>query len=122
METYVKTDDINLDNLNIDLSEILSKIQINADAITMSYQPSTTLTGSWPSPKGIITTLSAEHDVDMFLLRESDQNAVDKYIRDELARKIAKQLIEEDLLDIQTCEDISTNTYKVRATVKIIQE
>lgn len=121
METYVKTDDINLDNLNIDLSEILSKIQLSGDSLKMTY-PASTMSGCWTAPKGTVTTISAEHDIDMALLRDEDQNGIDKYIKDELARKIAKQLIEEDLLQIQTCDDITNMTHRVRATVKIIQE
>lgn len=68
------------------------------------------------------TTLSVEHTVDWSLLRDENQAAVEEYIRNELARKLADKMIEEDLLQIQTSDDPMLMEKKVRATVKFIQE
>lgn len=77
--------------------------------------------GSLSFPKEKTVTLAAEHVVDSALVRENPEN-MENYIRCELAQKLAKQLIEEDLIQIQSSEDIATmNTY-FRATVKVIQE
>lgn len=71
--------------------------------------------------KDKIVELSAAHIVDAWLVRD-DPMTTENYIRDELARKLAKQLIEEDLIQIQSCEDINSMTTTFRAQVKVIQE
>lgn len=77
--------------------------------------------GSLSFPKEKTVTLAAEHSVDSALVRENPEN-MENYIRCELARKLAQQLIDEDLIQIQSCEDIETMNTRFRATVKIIQE
>ena len=69
-----------------------------------------------------IVSLSVEHTIDWALLHEENPAAVERYIRNELARKIADKLIEEDLLSIQVSDDPALMEHKVRATVRFIQE
>lgn len=76
---------------------------------------------SFTIPPEKTVELAAEHVVDSVLMRESPENT-ENYIRYELARKLAQQLIDEDLIQIQSCEDIETMNTHFRATVKIIQE
>ena len=66
-------------------------------------------------------TLCAEQIVDATIVH-ADPSGVDMYIKQELARKLAEKMIEEDLITIETDSDISTLDYKVRAKVKLIQE
>ena len=77
---------------------------------------------SWTMPtKDNTVELVAEETVDNDLIR-NDPNGIDQFIKLELARKIAKMMVEEDLIQIQSCEDPVTMTTRVRAKVKIIQE
>lgn len=77
---------------------------------------------SWTIPnKNNTVELVAEETVDNDLIR-NDPNGIDQFIKLELARKIAKMIVEEDLIQIQSCEDPVTMITKVRAKVKIIQE
>ena len=73
-------------------------------------------------PQNNIVTLQVDHVLDMSLLRDEDSNTIDRYLKEELARKIAKQMIEEDLIQIQYDDDPSTLDRTYRATVKFIQE
>lgn len=65
--------------------------------------------------------LSAAYTIDTTLVRD-DPAGIENYIREKLARKIAKQLIEEDLIQIQSDEDIEHMNTTFRARVKVIQE
>ena len=56
------------------------------------------------------------------MLIRDDPASMERYVRDELARKLAKQLIEEDLIQIQSCEDIEHMNTIFRAKVKVVQE
>ncbi len=64
--------------------------------------------------------IQAEHIIDYKF--HGDQTEQDKYIKAELAQKIAKQLIDEDLIQIQVDDDPASLNKRVRAKVKIIQE
>ena len=72
-------------------------------------------------PKEKIVDLAVEQVVDTILIRDNPAG-MEQYIREELARKLAKQLIEEDLIQIQSCEDIATMNTTFRAKVKMVQE
>ena len=69
-----------------------------------------------------IITLNAEYDIGRELLEENDPNTLDQYVKYKLAQEIAKQLIDEDLIQIQVNDDPATLDKKVRAKIKIIQE
>ena len=105
-------------------------LTINTDALQQSIESiKETLSSFTMGPSYITmyhgkepTTLSVEHTVSWSLLHDDDPAAVEEYIRNELARKIAKKLIEEDLLLIQTSDDPATMDRTVRATVKLLQE
>lgn len=77
--------------------------------------------GSSSFPKDKIIELSVAHTVDTTLVRD-DPASMENYIREELARKLAKHLIEEDLIQIQSCEDIEHMNTIFRAKVNILQE
>ena len=68
-----------------------------------------------------IITLKVAHTVDTMLVRD-DPASIENYIREELARKLAKQLIEEDLIQIQSDEDIETMNTTFHTQLKVIQE
>ena len=104
-----------------------SEIMNTADALRV-LSSSITGTGFSMAP-GCITfkeqkpvTLIAEHIIDSSLFYNVNPQDLEEYIRTQLAQKIAKKIIEEDLIKIQVSDDPSTMTHKARATVKIIQE
>lgn len=72
-------------------------------------------------PKEKIVNLAVEQIVDTTLIHD-DPASMEQYIRNELAQKLAKQLIEEDLIQIQSCEDIMTMNTIFRAKIKVVQE
>lgn len=68
------------------------------------------------------TTLSAAitlQDWQQYLL---GPEGVERQIRAELARQFVDAILNEDLIQIHTDRDISTNTLIARAQLKIIQE
>ena len=76
---------------------------------------------SFPLPKEKTVDLTVEHAIDTTLVRD-DPASAEQYIRNELAQKLAKQLIEEDLIQIQSCEDITNMNTIFRAKIKVVQE
>ena len=68
-----------------------------------------------------IIKLSVQENIDLYSTRQEPE-AIEMYIRRELAQKLAEKMIEEDLLYIQTSDDPMTMERTVRATVKFIQE
>lgn len=89
------------------------------NSIKSSTTPNKIVIGGQPlrQPEVII---QAEHIIDYKF--HGDQTEQDRYIKNELALKIAKQLVDEDLIQIQINDDPFTLNKKVRAKVKIIQE
>lgn len=73
-------------------------------------------------PPDNIVTLKADHVIDISLLRDEDPNAIDMYLKKELARKLADKMIEEDVIKIQYSDDPATLDRTYRATVKFVQE
>lgn len=69
-----------------------------------------------------IITLNAEYDIDRELLEENDPNTLDQYVKYKLAQEIAKQLVNEDLIQIQVSDNPVELNKKIRAKIKIIQE
>lgn len=78
--------------------------------------------GSFSIPKEKIVDLVAELAVDTTMVIHEDPASLDRYIREELAQKLAKQLIEEDLIQIQGHKDTETLDTIFRAKIKVIQE
>lgn len=76
---------------------------------------------SFSLPKEKTVDLTAEQVVDTMLIRDNPAG-MEQYIRNELAQKLAKQLIEEDLIQIQSCEDIEHMNTIIRAKIKVVQE
>ena len=68
-----------------------------------------------------VVELLAEEIIDRDLIRNANPNDIDRYIKDNLARKLADKMIEEDLITIYSDLDID-NTQTFRAKVKIVQE
>lgn len=96
----------------------------NVDAATLFKLFSPPISSGFKSlsfPKDKIIELSVADTVDTTLVRE-DPTGIENYIRYELARKIANQLIEEDLIQIQSDEDIALKNTTFRVRVKVIQE
>ena len=69
-----------------------------------------------------IITLNAEYSIDRELLEENDPNTLDQYVKYKLAQEIAKQLVNEDLIQIQVSDNPVELNKKIRAKIKIIQE
>ena len=67
--------------------------------------------------------LCAEYEIEKELL-SADPNQADRFIKMSLARKLAKQMVDEDLIKIYHDTSISTapEKEKFRAEVKFIQE
>ena len=76
---------------------------------------------SFSFPKEKTVDLVVEQAVTTALARDNPAN-VDEYIRTRLARQLAEKLIEEDLIQIQSCEDIETKNTTFRAKIKVVQE
>lgn len=76
---------------------------------------------SFSFPKEKTVDLTAEQVVDTMLIRDNPAS-MEQYIRNELAQKLAQQLIEEDLIQIQSCEDIEHMNTIIRAKIKVVQE
>ena len=76
---------------------------------------------SFTIPPEKTVELTAEHVVNSALVRDNPEN-MENYIRAELAQKLAKQLIEEDLIQIQSCEDIEHMNTTFCAKIKVVQE
>lgn len=93
----------------------------NIDAATLLKWFAPPIGSGFQPLKDRTIELSVAHTVDTTLVRD-DPAGMENYIREELARKIAKQLIEEDLIQIQSDEDINLMTTTFRARVKVIQE
>lgn len=96
---------------SIDSTTLLSLLASN---ITSGFGPL-----SFPKEKTV--RLTAELVADSKSVRKNPED-MENYIRYELALKLAQQLIDEDLIQIQSCEDIETMNTHFRATVKVIQE
>lgn len=98
---------------------------ISMDAATLLnnlyIQPMSSGFGSFSLPKDKTIELSAAHTVDTMLVHD-DPASMENYIRDKLARQLAQQLIEEDLIQIQSCEDIEHMLTTFCAKVKVVQE
>lgn len=99
---------------NVNATDVATLLNLFASNTTSGF-------GSLSFPKEKTVKLSAEHVVDSVLVRENPEN-MENYIRCELARKLAQQLIDEDLIQIQSCEDMEHMNMTFRATVKVIQE
>lgn len=91
------------------------------DAATLFNLFAPPIGSGFKSFKDKIIELSVADTVDTTLVRE-DPAGIENYIREEFARKIAKQLIEEDLIQIQSDEDVKFKNTTFRARVKVIQE
>lgn len=102
------------------LAQVISNIETTVKANnTINLTPNKIVINgqSLKQPEVII---QAEHIIDYKF--HGNQTEQDRYIKNELALKIAKQLVDEDLIQIQVNDDPATLDKKVRAKVKIIQE
>ena len=107
---------INSETLAQAISNIETAVKANN---TINLTPNKIVISGKPlrQPEVII---QAEHIIDYRF--HGNQTEHDEYIKADLARKIAKQLVDEDLIQIQINDDPFTLNKKVRAKVKIIQE
>ena len=69
----------------------------------------------------MITALQASTTIDLQMMKMSQQE-IENYIRQDLARQLADTILNEDLIQIYTDKDLSTNTLTARTQLKIIQE
>lgn len=91
----------------INTMDLFSMLSSNHNACTMTREKT--------------VELAAECVVETSLVRSSPSE-MENYIRCELARKLAEQLIAEDLIPMLVDNDIETLTTKVRTKIKVIQE
>ena len=73
-------------------------------------------------PTDNIVTLQVDHVLNMSLLHDEDQNALDLYLKKELVRKLANKMIEEDIIKLEYCDNPVTFDRTYRVTVKFVQE
>lgn len=69
----------------------------------------------------MITALQASTTIDLQMMKMNPQE-IENYIRQDLARQLADTILNEDLIQIYTDRDLSTNTLTARTQLKIIQE
>ena len=69
----------------------------------------------------MITALQASTTIDLQMMKMNPQE-IENYIRQDLARQLADTILNEDLIQIYTDKDLSTNTLTARTQLKIIQE
>lgn len=119
-ELLEKIEEYNKGGLFNEPATFNSKVN-HIDAATLLKWFASPINSGFKSLKDRTIELSVTHTVDTTLVRD-DPAGMENYIREELARKIAKQLIEEDLIQIQSDEDIELMTTTFRARVKMIQE
>jgi len=68
-----------------------------------------------------MTLLQASTTIDLQIMKMSPQE-IENYIRQDLARQLADTILNEDLIQIYTDKDLSTNTLTARAWLKVVQE
>jgi len=68
-----------------------------------------------------MTLLQASTTIDLQMMKMSPQE-IENYIRQDLARQLADTILNEDLIQIYTDKDLSTNTLTARAWLKVVQE
>lgn len=66
--------------------------------------------------------LQAEYVVNDYDIKNMDPMYLERQIKEELALQIARQMIDEDVIEILTNHEIDTMTTRTRAKVKIVQE
>ena len=126
-----------MENLTINTNAILSKMQeeeirLKNEQLANIMRTYNTIGGFSMGPCSItfnsVTSsdpikLCAEYEIEKELL-SADPNQADRFIKMSLARKLAKQMVDEDLIKIYHDTSISTapEKEKFRAEVKFIQE
>jgi len=68
-----------------------------------------------------MTLLQASTTIDLQMMKMNPQE-IENYIRQDLARQLADTILNEDLIQIYTDKDLSTNTLTARAWLKVVQE
>lgn len=68
------------------------------------------------------TTLKAATTLSDWQWMEMSPQEIEDHIRQELAQQLVKAILNEDLIQIYTNRDLSTNTLTARTQLKIIQE
>ena len=76
----------------------------------------------YTEPQQNTVELIAEEIIDRNLLSITDATSLDKYIKTQLAQKIAQKIIEEDLIEIYSDLDINSNIQRFKAKIKFVQE
>ena len=79
-----------------------------------------TWTMNIPTPVNI-TELDERITIDTNLIRQNPQKA-EQEIRSQVALQLAMKLIDEDLINFSSDEDIPFGTTTIRGTIKIVQE
>lgn len=69
-----------------------------------------------------VITLRAEATISDSTATRIDAASLDFRLKEELAYRIAKQLVDEDLIDIKYDHDIMAMESRLRATIKVVQE
>jgi len=69
----------------------------------------------------MMTLLQASTTIDLQMMKMNPQE-IENYIRQDLARQLADTILNEDLIQIYTDKDLSTNTLTARAWLKVVQE
>lgn len=110
-----------MNNKLLEMIEEYNKSGLFNEPTTVNNNTGAAALLKWFAPQDKTIELSVADTVDTTLVRDYPAD-IENYIREVLARKIAKQLIEEDLIQIQSDEDIEHKSTTFRARVKVIQE
>ena len=70
----------------------------------------------------ITTLLQASTTLSDWQWMEMSPQEIEDHIRQDLAQQLVKAIINEDLIQIYTNRDLSTNTLTARTLLKIVQE
>lgn len=69
----------------------------------------------------MMTLLQASTTIDLQMMKMNPQE-IENYIRQDLAQQFVDTILNEDLIQIHTDKDLSTNTLTARAWLKVVQE
>ena len=108
---------------SLDITDYMNTNTLNtSDCASWVTTTATTLNSPTKITLELPNTITLCADTTVSLHCTDDLTEQDKAIKAELAYKIAKQLLQEDLIHVESDDNISTLTRTIRARVKVIQE
>jgi hypothetical protein len=106
-------------NEDFNILETLNNIQASVASIEY-HEPILSCCSSMKEEPNIVV-LKADYKESKYLV-EKNPEQMDKLIKEELALRLARKMIDEDLISVYQGYDLDYETINFRATVKIVQE